>query len=195
MSTEIYILRLEEGKFYVGKSINADTRIAAHAAGSASFWTKRYKMIEVIKIIKDASPFDEDRYTKELMAEYGIDNVRGGAYVTMSLTPEQKETIKREIWGAQDRCARCGHTGHFIRQCKAAPASTDAVVPETVVPATVVPATVVPAANTITITIPKPVMAMKAWFSATFSKLQNEFKNPDSDLRSGRLFNSSSKHS
>jgi hypothetical protein len=74
------------------------------------------------------------------MAVHGIDNVRGGSYVTLDLTDEQKKFLKREIWGAQDRCARCGDASHFIRSCP--------ILPESLSP---------------TLTIPNPVFYMKKW--------------------------------
>jgi predicted GIY-YIG superfamily endonuclease len=78
----IYILRLEEGKYYIGKSENPIKRYEAHLAGTGSSWTKKYPPIELINVIENSSAFDEDKYTKEYMATYGIDNVRGGSYVT-----------------------------------------------------------------------------------------------------------------
>ena len=160
MATEIYILRLQQGKYYIGKSANAEHRIEAHKAGGGSFWTKKYKMIEVVEIIKNANIFDEDRYTKEYMAKYGIDNVRGGSYVTLILTDEQKELIKREIWGAEDRCARCGKNGHFIRQCSEKSESESEK------------------NNTITFTIPMPIIIVRDWFNNKISEMQKDISFP-----------------
>ena len=116
-TTNIYILRLEGGRYYIGKTDNLEKRKQEHLNGTASAWTKKYKTISVEKIIKNASPFDEDKYTKEYMYKYGIDKVRGGSYTQITLDTTQIQAIEREIIGAKDGCQYCGEKGHFIRYC------------------------------------------------------------------------------
>jgi predicted GIY-YIG superfamily endonuclease len=120
-ATNIYILRLEGNRYYIGKSDNVQYRIQQHFNGSvyASAWTKKYKPIAIEKIIQNTSPFDEDKYTKEYMSKYTIDKVRGGSYVEIELSDFQKETLHREIWGVKDLCKQCGRSGHFVKDCYA----------------------------------------------------------------------------
>jgi len=61
----IYILRLEQNKYYIGKTKDLFTRFDAHKKGIASYWTRKYKPIFVERVIERASVFDEDKYTKE----------------------------------------------------------------------------------------------------------------------------------
>ena len=117
MSTNIYILKLQGGKYYVGKTSDPMKRYQEHLEGQGSAWTKKYKPVSLEKVIKNASPFDEDKYTKEYMAKYGIDKVRGGSYVRMDLDEVQEEALIREIWGANDCCTQCGRKGHFAPDC------------------------------------------------------------------------------
>lgn len=119
MSTNIYILRLKGGKYYVGKTDNILKRYDEHVAGKGSSWTRKYKPIGIEKTISNASVFDEDRYTKEYMSKYGIENVRGGSYVQVELDDVQMDALKTEIWGAKDACTRCGRKGHFVKDCYA----------------------------------------------------------------------------
>lgn len=118
-TTNIYVLRLTGGKYYVGKSADVATRYQQHIAGRGSAWTRVYRPVAIDKIIANASPFDEDKITKEYMAAHGIDAVRGGAYVAIELDDLQREAITREIWGAHDLCTRCGRAGHFVNNCYA----------------------------------------------------------------------------
>jgi predicted GIY-YIG superfamily endonuclease len=116
--TNIYILKLQGGKYYVGKTDDIYSRYQQHLDGKGSYWTRKYKPLSVEKVIENASPFDEDKYVKEYMAKYGIDKVRGGCYVTETLDDIQEHTLQTEIWAAQDRCTNCGKKGHFVKNCK-----------------------------------------------------------------------------
>ena len=115
--TNIYILKLADNKYYVGKSNNLEKRKEAHMNGTACSWTKKYKPIDVVEIIENASPFDEDKYTLEYMDKYGMDNVRGGKYVQEALDSLDRISIKKSLWGAKDCCTQCGRKGHFVKDC------------------------------------------------------------------------------
>jgi len=117
--TNIYILRLEGGKYYVGKSEDVKNRYQQHMNGSGSSWTRKYRPISLEKTIENASPFDEYKITKEYMSKYGIDNVRGGSYVEIELSEFQNAALKIEIWAAKDLCTQCGRAGHFVKDCYA----------------------------------------------------------------------------
>lgn len=118
-TTNIYVLRLEGGRYYIGKSNNLEKRKQEHLNGTASAWTKKYKPISVEKIIPNASHFDEDKYTKEYMYKYGIDKVRGGSYVEMELSQFHMDALNMEIRAAKDLCTQCGRSGHFVKDCRA----------------------------------------------------------------------------
>ena len=115
----IYVLKLVNNKYYVGKSENVEKRFEQHINGNGSSWTKLYKPISIEKVIENANIFDEDNITKQYMSLHGIDNVRGGSYVTEILNDIQKYTLKKEIWSAKDLCSKCGRPGHFIKDCYA----------------------------------------------------------------------------
>jgi predicted GIY-YIG superfamily endonuclease len=118
-TTTIYVLSLQRGRYYVGKSSNVMYRYQQHVNGYGSAWTKMYKPVSIEKTIKHASPFEEDKVTKEYMAKYGIDKVRGGSYVDVELSEFHRDAINMEIWGAKDLCKQCGRKGHFAKDCYA----------------------------------------------------------------------------
>lgn len=115
----IYILKLENDKYYIGKTNDVNARLLEHLECDGSAWTKKYKPIRVLKVINNASHFDEDKYTKEYMSKYGIDNVRGGTYVKEKLDPVEIKTLQKEIWASTNCCTRCGRKSHFIAECNA----------------------------------------------------------------------------
>jgi predicted GIY-YIG superfamily endonuclease len=118
MST-LYVLRLEGGNYYVGTTDSFEKRMEQHRRGNGSLWTRKHKVVSVETTMPCESPFDEDRVTKEYMVTYGIDKVRGGAYVFEVLTEEQKELLKRHIWAATKCCTRCGRSSHVVDTCYA----------------------------------------------------------------------------
>ena len=118
-NTNIYVIRLEGGRYYIGKSDNVIHRYSQHLAGNGSAWTKKYKPIKLEKVIENVSPFEEDKITKELMSKYGIDKVRGGSYVEVELSEFHVDALKMEIWAAKDLCTQCGRSGHFVKDCYA----------------------------------------------------------------------------
>lgn len=118
-TTNIYVLRLESGRYYVGKSDNIMDRYKQHLNQRGSAWTKKYRPISIEKTFENVSSFDEDKITKEYMSIHGIENVRGGCYVEIELSDFHKDALKMEIWGAKDLCTQCGRNGHWVKDCHA----------------------------------------------------------------------------
>ena len=115
--TYIYILKLEQGKYYIGRTGNPLNRIKKHYYDYGSAWTNKYNPVETLEVIPGCDNFDEDKITKQYMAKYGIDNVRGGSYCQLDLSDEQKSFINIEISNVKDKCYKCGQSGHFINRC------------------------------------------------------------------------------
>lgn len=117
--TNVYVLKLENDKFYVGRTKNVDFRIDNHFNNNGSEWTKKHKPIEIFEIFKNCDNYDEDKITLQFMEKYGIQNVRGGIYCTLKLTNADLKIINKQIYGATDRCYRCGRNSHYAMDCYA----------------------------------------------------------------------------
>ena len=113
----IYILELENKKYYVGKTTNPDFRLEQHFNSSGSQYTKKYKPKKVLEIISNCDNFDEDKYTLKYMEKFGINNVRGGTFCELKLNKDNLSTIKKMINGSTDKCYICGENGHFANKC------------------------------------------------------------------------------
>src|SRR6185503_3268988 len=114
---KIYVLELEEGKYYVGKTKNTDLRIGQHFNYDGSAWTKKDKPLKVIDIKSCHTVFDEDNTTIAYMKEKGIYNVRGGVYCNIVLTENEVNTIEKLIASIENKCYKCGGN-HFAKECK-----------------------------------------------------------------------------
>jgi len=93
--TNIYILKLTNNKYYIGYTNDIAKRINEHFEGNGSSFTKKYKPIQIIKIIKEIQVNNVDQYIFKYMKKFGIDNVRGGSFKNEILTKSQKEILKQ----------------------------------------------------------------------------------------------------
>ena len=48
----IYALKCQQNKYYVGKTTNPNIRLESHSNANGSAWTKKYKPIRVMELIK-----------------------------------------------------------------------------------------------------------------------------------------------
>ena len=82
-TTVLYVLKLEQGKYYVGITTNFTNRLQQHKDGCGSTWTKKYKFIKTLStenVPTKYAPAEETKRTYELMLKYGIHNVGGAEY-------------------------------------------------------------------------------------------------------------------
>ena len=120
---EVYIIELEHGKVYVGKSAHVARRVKQHEAGGGAAWTKLYPPTGVrlprlgnVRGAGDAAERDE---TLRYMALRGTSNVRGWRYTAVNLTQAEHDDAEANIRELFDLCRRCGCTSHFATKCKA----------------------------------------------------------------------------
>ena len=118
----IYVLELEGGKYYVGRTTNLLGRIDQHRGHCKKYagakWTQKYPVKKMIRVIETDNLFEEDMYTKMYMGMHGIDNVRGGSYVFDSITREQRRILDSELNTASLVCRSCGSPNHFTNKCE-----------------------------------------------------------------------------
>lgn len=81
----IYVLALEEDKWYVGSTTRFSRRMEQHASDKGgSVWTKRYKPLRVHKVYRRVPQRYylglEAQVTAELMLEKGVNHVRGAMF-------------------------------------------------------------------------------------------------------------------
>lgn len=113
----IYILELENNKYYVGKTNNINFRLEEHFSNNGSQWTKTYKPLRIKNILPNCDDFDEDKYVLKMMNEKGINNVRGGSFSQIKLSEKDIILIKKMLKTSSDKCYLCGSNEHFVKDC------------------------------------------------------------------------------
>lgn len=113
----IYVLKLANNKYYIGKTTNPRFRLDSHFSKETTSWVQKHKAKQIIELIPDCDGHDEDKYTIKYMKKYGISNVRGGSFCEINLSRDNYSTLQKMIKGSEDKCYTCGKKGHYASNC------------------------------------------------------------------------------
>ncbi|NQX65742.1 GIY-YIG nuclease family protein [Paenibacillus alba] len=82
----IYVLKLDDGHYYIGQTDNLERRIANHGTSIGATWTNIYKPISMIETLSvgvcnyfEAKNMEND-ITLDYMRKFGWQRVRGGDF-------------------------------------------------------------------------------------------------------------------
>lgn len=81
----VYVLKLIDDRYYVGRTSNILRRINQHFTGIGAKYTKKFKPIKVIDIILELTRYDEKMKTLEMMEKYGWEKVRGACWCSLDI--------------------------------------------------------------------------------------------------------------
>jgi hypothetical protein len=95
MTTNIYILKLEEDKYYIGKSNDVLGEYNEHLAGRRCKWTQLYSPKFLIKTIINVSPEEIYKIFNDYIVNYGIHKVRSDILQEVELNPLSIEIMRR----------------------------------------------------------------------------------------------------
>lgn len=123
-TASVYVLELQRGFYYVGKSHDIQRRIRQHVHGQdAAYWCKKYGPMIAVHPPMTQHTLDMDTWERDeliaRMLKHGFGCVRGWQILdpTEQLSTGSYHTIKNLIMGSKDLCRQCGHFGHFVNQC------------------------------------------------------------------------------
>lgn len=85
-----YVLKLENDKWYVGKTHNINLRYAQHLCGNGAKWTRLHKPIDCTKV---SFLISEKEMTLKYMKKHGWENVRGYAWCQCNLIKPPQDLI------------------------------------------------------------------------------------------------------
>jgi hypothetical protein len=114
----VYVLELEQGRYYVGKSHCVEERLRQHAEGAGAACAKGY-LRRVPPLTPRADDFEawERAETLARMRRHGIGRVRGWMYTAPELGDAMREHAYQQVCERFDLCRRCGREGHFVSDC------------------------------------------------------------------------------
>lgn len=97
----IYVLKLIDDRYYVGRTGNILRRVNQHFKGYGAKYTKTYKPLKVIEVTDELTKEDERKVTFKYVEKYGWDKVRGSYWCSVNMKrairPRDYEYIKDEL--------------------------------------------------------------------------------------------------
>ena len=112
----IYVLELENGKYFVGTTNNLQETLEKHYIKKHCEWTSKYAYKDVVETY-EGEKSDETKTTITYMDRMGIENVRGGMYSKLQLTFDDYLNIRKNIYFNNGLCTACGKYGHILEEC------------------------------------------------------------------------------
>jgi predicted GIY-YIG superfamily endonuclease len=76
----LYVLKLEDDCYYVGKTEALKHRLGRHFSGQGASWTRLHKPVSVVDIREETADLTEKDLTIEVMKAHGFENVRGAGW-------------------------------------------------------------------------------------------------------------------
>lgn len=81
----IYVLKLVEDRYYVGRTINIFRRTQEHFTGVGSIYTRKYKPLKVVEVEEEITTDDERKMTFKYVEKYGWGKVRGSYWCSLEI--------------------------------------------------------------------------------------------------------------
>lgn len=92
----VYVLRLEDGCYYVGWTKNLKQRLTAHWKGNGAKWTCLHRPIEVV-LVREGTKVTENNVTRKMIERCGKDVVRGGYFTICNSSHNLPITAQEQV--------------------------------------------------------------------------------------------------
>ena len=114
----VYVLKLQDNKYYVGESDDVRKRMWDHVNNRGSAWTRKHPVIRRVEpITSPTTHFWELSETLEQIKQHGIDNVRGSLFSKLKLDESDKKMALSLYCEKHKLCWNCGSDQHFVHAC------------------------------------------------------------------------------
>ena len=116
----LYVLKLEDGCYYVGQSAEVHKRIQLHNVGKGAAWTRLHAPLALIECKRTwtsdrkSAETKENLLTLEMMKKYGWQKVRGGWFCQVEEEPLQLNLRAHGLFESLKNSSSEGQGGHPV---------------------------------------------------------------------------------
>lgn len=124
----IYILRLQEKKYYIGTAPVPVNRALDYFKRYPNAWIKKYPIVKMVNIYKIPNTFTNkkekaihiyyeiEKLTAILMSRFSIENVRSDT-TPEDLSPEEENQLQTFLEECKKICYKCNSRDHTAEDC------------------------------------------------------------------------------
>jgi hypothetical protein len=104
----VYVLELEDERYYIGRTSNFMQRMTEHFGGNGSIYTKKYKPIKIKEVVEESNIYSERDKTLEYMNLHGYEKVRGYTWCSEKMLhppkikKKSKENLEKKVYDNPD---------------------------------------------------------------------------------------------
>jgi len=92
----MYFVSLEEDKMFLYTDFKEDDATILTKSAEKFAYMQTYKPCKIVFTMEIVDFYDVDKYVKKFMHQFGVDNVRGGSYVDITLDDKTIDFIEKE---------------------------------------------------------------------------------------------------
>ena len=95
--TDVYVLKLENGNYYVGKTDRGEKRLKEHVKGRGAEWTKMHKPKKIHAYYPNAGDSGEKEVFNQMVKKYGARKVRGAHFTKRKASASELRKMEESV--------------------------------------------------------------------------------------------------
>ena len=95
--TDVYVLKLENGNYYVGKTDRGEKRLKEHVKGRGAEWTKMHKPKKIHAYHRNAGDSGEKKVFNQMVKKYGAKKVRGAHFTKRKASAAELRKMEESV--------------------------------------------------------------------------------------------------
>ena len=95
--TDVYVLKLENGNYYIGKTDRGEKRLKEHVKGRGAEWTKMHKPKKIHAYYPNAGDSGEKEVFNQMVKKYGARKVRGAHFTKRKASASELRKMEESV--------------------------------------------------------------------------------------------------